>query len=99
MRSLVHFRTSTHTRTHTSYHAPSTASVPSPSVQVTEFQIAVTVDEAKGDAAGAEDAVDGLPDRVRLDLLANDVTYRRLSDVLAAMGSYNYGGAARLVGM
>ena len=65
--------------------------------RVTEMAISVTVDESKGDAA--EDAIDALPDKIRIDLLANDVTYRRLSDVLGALGAYNFGPASRLVNM
>lgn len=68
--------------------------------RVTELGIWVTVDDGRGkDAERAEDAIDGLPDRVRMDLLANDVTYRRLSDALAALGKYQFGPAARLVNM
>lgn len=65
--------------------------------RVGEMGISVTVDEAKGDAA--EDALDALPDRVRMDLLANDITYQRISHALGALGSYNFGPASRLVNM
>ena len=67
--------------------------------RVTEYQVTVTVDEHARDADKTEDAIDALPDRVRIDLLANDVTYQRLAQALGALEGYKFGPASRLVSM
>jgi ATP-dependent RNA/DNA helicase IGHMBP2 len=67
--------------------------------RVTEYQITLTIDDNKTGVASVEDAMDALPDRVRIDLLANDVTYQRLSSVLHCLESGKFGRADRLVRM
>jgi ATP-dependent RNA/DNA helicase IGHMBP2 len=67
--------------------------------RVTEYHITVTIDDKKTGPASVEDAVDALPDKVRMDLLANDVTYQRLSNVLRGLESGKFGRADRLVRM
>jgi hypothetical protein len=68
---------------------------------VGEFRVALAVDERGGeDGGGGGVDVDGeLPDRVRIDLLANEITYNRLCAGLSEIESWSLEGPSRVAAM
>jgi hypothetical protein len=63
---------------------------------VSEWRLNVAVDEGAG-GDGDVDYEQQLGDRVRVDVLANDVTYKRLADGIAALEAYKFGPASRVI--
>ena len=65
---------------------------------VTQTSIGIALDSKSGPTNGDGDGdVISLGDHVRLDRLADDVTFKRLTDALAALRTYSHGEAAKLI--